>query len=433
MAARIGDGATFAPAGVVSLDAQTQVQGPQVQADVKAQVLPQVQADVKAQVLPQVQDGFVAQPQPGIMPGGCFPPPHPTPLPPWFPLPPGPFPLPPGPFPLPEPMPLPLPQPIPLPTPVPLGDASVAAATQKLDQLPSPISGEQMAQSIKEGTQDLDNSAAGQEYQQFSDWAAKNQDKLSPEAKEVMKVYEKYAKGAQAQGQTGIASDQYDKMCKEMTTVGKTDVSAKQAIDELSKGDGKISGEDLTRAIEKGTSDLDNHSAGAEFDQFAKWAAQNPGRLSPEAKQVMDIYKKYADGAKAQGLTGISAGDYQKMLGEMKNVHTYKDESAGNALDKLNHTTGPVSGKQMLDAIQNGTQDLDGQAAGTEMQDILAWARDNAARLSPDAKKLVAIYAKYATQAILQGGTGIDQGQYQAMLAEMKRALVAPPPRPIVA
>jgi len=305
-------------------------------------------------------------------------------------------------------------------------DASVAAATDKLDKMPKPISGEQMAKSIKEGTQDLDNSAAGKEYKQFAAWAAKNQDKLSPEAKNVMQVYEKYAKAAQAKGQTGISSADYDKMCKEMTKVGHTDVSAKQAIDELNKGQGKVSGEDMTRAIEKGTKDLDNASAGREFDQFAKWAQNHPGRLSPEAKQVMDIYKKYADQAKANGQTGISQGDYDKMLGEMKNVHTYQDESAGKALDKLNHTTGPVSGRQMLDAIKSGTEDLDGQAAGTEMQDVLAWARDNANRLSPEAKKIVAIYAKYATQALLNGSTGIDQGQYSAMLNEMRRALAPP-------
>src|SRR6185295_1570493 len=271
-------------------------------------------------------------------------------------------------------------------------DVSVKQATDALDKMPSPISGDQLAKSIKEGTQDLDNASAGKEYKQFADWTAKNQDKLSPEAKNVMKVYEKYAKAAEAKGQTSIGAD-YDKMCKEMTRVGNTDVSAKAAIDQLNKGQGKVSGEEMTRAIENGTKDLDNASAGREFDQFAKWAQQNPNRLSPEAKQVMDIYKKYADGAKAQGQTGISQADYDKMLGEMKNVHTYKDASAGTALDKLNDTRGPVSGRQMLDAIKTGTEDLDGQAAGTEMQDILAWARDNAGRLTPDAKKMVAIYA----------------------------------------
>jgi hypothetical protein len=121
------------------------------------------------------------------------------------------------------------------------------------------------------------------------------------------------------------------------------------------------------------------------------------------------------------------------MLGEMKNVKTYQDVSMGNALDKLNHTKGPVSGQEMLNAIKTGSQDLDGHAAGSELQDTLAWARDNASRLSPDARKMVLIYAKYATQALVQGQTGISQADYQQMLAEMKQALRPPPPRFVVA
>ncbi|HVE86595.1 MAG TPA: hypothetical protein VND93_27245, partial [Myxococcales bacterium] len=311
-------------------------------------------------------------------------------------------------------------------------DASAAAAIKELDGKQAPISGEDMAKAIEKGTSDADNNAAGKEFKQFADWAAKNQDKLSPEAKEVLKVYEGYAKAAQAKGQTGIAQGDYDKMVGEMKTAGSTDVSAKTALDKLSKGDGQISGEDMTRAIQEGTSDLDNASAGREFAQFAKWAEQNPGRLSPEAKQVLDIYKKYASAAKAQGQTGISQGDYQKMLGEMSQVKTYKDEGAGKALDALNHLTGPIGGQQMLDAIKNGTEDLDGQAAGTELQDILKWVQQNASRLSPEAKKMVLVYAKYATQALVSGQTGISQADYQKMLAEMKNTL-APPPRMMVA
>src|SRR3954470_7085261 len=135
MAATIGTGAN-APAGnLPTLD--TQAQQVQPQAQTLAQPGPAV--DVKPDV-------FQAQPQQGILPGGCYP--HPTPLP----------------FPLPEPEPLPLPHPLPIPLP-PFPqprDASVDAATAKLDQQPGPISGDDMAKAIKEGTEDLDNSSAGQ-------------------------------------------------------------------------------------------------------------------------------------------------------------------------------------------------------------------------------------------------------------------------------
>lgn len=406
--ARIGEGAPLASTAVVStLDTQAQV-APQNAAG--GQI---VQQGKPALDLAQ-QDTFVANPQ--IAPGGCFPGPQPQPLP----------------FPLPEPTPLPHPIPLPpLPCPQPR-DASADAALQKLDQQPGPISGQDMAKAIKTGTEDLDGQGANQEYNQFKDWVTQNGDKMSPEAKEVWNVYDAAAKKAQAKGQTGIDQGDYKKMCDDMTKAANTDVSAKQAIDGLKQGDGKISGEDMTKAIEQGTKDLDNHSATMEYDQFAKFAKENPGKLSPEAKQVMDIYKKYADQAKAAGQNGIAPNDYQKMLGEMKNVKTYQDASMGQALDGLNHTKGPISGQKMMDAIKNGTQDTDGQAAGTELQDTLKWARENASRLSPEAKKMVAIYMKYATQAVLQGQTGISQGDYQKMLNEMKHAL-QPPPRYVAA
>jgi len=430
--ARIGEGAP-APAGLVSpLDTQPVAQTKDVaQVQTQAGVPAQAAATATAEVRHLPQDQFQIQPFPlpgqGIVEGGCYPQPPYHPLP--FPFPPQPLP-----FPLPEPQPLPLPHPFPFPPcpppPAPR-DASADAALKQLDQQPKPISGEAMAKAIKQGTEDLDGQAANQEYKQFADWAAKNQANLSPEAKEVMKVYEKYAKQAQFNGQTGINTGDYDKMVKEMNTAGATDVSAKKAIDQLSKGDGKVSGEDMTRAIEQGTKDLDNSSAGREFKQFADWAAKNPDRLTPEAKQVLDIYKKYADAAKGQGASGIAPDQYQKMLGEMKEVKTYKDESAGKALDRLNHLQSPVSGQQMLGAIRNGTQDLDGQAAGKEMQDLIAWARDNASRLSPEAKQVVAIYMKYATQALVNGQTGINQGDYQQMLNEMRQALRPPVFRPL--
>ncbi len=418
---RIGDGAP-APAALATLD--TQVAAGPVTAAATATATATATAGgatatATATAGGQVQADVFQQQAQGIMPGGCFPP-MPQPLP---------FPMP---FPLPEPMPLPHPMPGPFPMPPAPRDAGADTALNQLNQQKGPISGEDFAKAIKSGTEDLDGQAAGLEYKQFSDWANQNKGKLSPEAQEVMKVYDKYATQSLANGQTGISQADYQKMLQEMKTVGSTDVSAKQAIDGLSKGDGKISGEDMTRSIEKGTSDLDSSSATKEFDQFAKFAQQNPGRLSPEAQQVMDIYKKYANEAKAGGQTGISQANYDKMLAEMKQVKTYKDESAGQALDNLNHVKSPVSGGQMLNAIKTGTADTDGQAAGKELQDLIAWARNNASRLGPDAKAVVAIYMKYATQSVVNGQTGIPQSDYNKMLKEMQAALL-PVIRPMTA
>ncbi|MBV4420678.1 hypothetical protein KM800_15395, partial [Clostridium tyrobutyricum] len=58
---------------------------------------------------------------------------------------------------------------------------------------------------IRRGVGDFDGKSATDEFKQFSDWAKKNPNKLSPAARRVMDVYEKYAKAAQAQGQSGIS------------------------------------------------------------------------------------------------------------------------------------------------------------------------------------------------------------------------------------
>src|SRR6185295_9158564 len=94
MAASIVNGTPFAPTGIVSTAANTDVQPAQdqpVQAQTQVQpqtaAQPQVQTQTAAQ--PQVQtlakaDTFQTAPQQSILPGGCYNS-HPTPLP--FPLP----------------------------------------------------------------------------------------------------------------------------------------------------------------------------------------------------------------------------------------------------------------------------------------------------------------------------------------------------------
>jgi len=297
-----------------------------------------------------------------------------------------------------------------------VGDVSARKALAELDKqvAAGTVSGDQLLSAIEKGTADLDGQAAGKEFAEFEKWAKANEGKLSPEAKEVMSIYKKYVDQAKANGQTGISQADADKMFKEMRSVG--DISARQALAELDKKFGPVSGEDFAKAIKDGISDLDGNASTKELQEFQKWAKAHPERLTPEAKQVLETYEKYA---KASGQNGISQADADKMLKEMEQFKTYSDSSTRTAIDTLNSKAGPISGADLAKAIEQGTADLDGQAAGLERADFAKWAAMNQNRLSPEAKQVLAIYERYANRSLAAGQTGIPQNEWKKMLEEM--------------
>jgi hypothetical protein len=214
------------------------------------------------------------------------------------------------------------------------------------------VGGEEFVDTILKGTKDLDGQAAGLEYNDFKNWSNKHADQLSPGAKRAMEVYDKYAREAQANGQTGISQENYGKMETEMREAAKprfmdhfqdlidqiklpkntnsVDEGAGKAIDDLNQNlavrnafdrSGKpvqVDGDQLTNAIEKGTKDLDSQAAGTEYNDFKNWANANRESLSPSAQRVMDVYDKFAREAQANGQTGITQENYDKMLSEMR-------------------------------------------------------------------------------------------------------------------
>ncbi|MCY1030074.1 hypothetical protein OV207_01265 [Corallococcus sp. BB11-1] len=307
-------------------------------------------------------------------------------------------------------------------------DVSARKATESLDQKKGPISGQDMAKAIQKGTADLDGQAAGAELKEFERWAAKNQSKLSPEAKEVLDVYRKHTKAAQAKGQTGLTAKETAVMNAEMKKVGAGDVSARKATAALDKEQGPISGEDLTQAIRDGISDTDAHSTTSELKEFEKWAAKNESRLTPEAKEVL---KAYQSAAKKAGPDGLTQKEADAMFKKMDGFKTFRDDSMRAALEGLDGKSGKINGKDLTAAIEKGAADLDGQAAGLEFTDTMKWARQNYDRLTPDAKKVVDTYEKYATRAQAKGSTGIDQNDFNKMLKEMKLISNPPPARPV--
>ncbi|MFZ5470097.1 MAG: hypothetical protein ACOZIN_11735 [Myxococcota bacterium] len=100
------------------------------------------------------------------------------------------------------------------------------------------------------------------------------------------------------------------------------DAGARRAIRDLNAKQprGPISGEMLANAIFNGTVDRDNQAAGAEFFEFMRWAKKNEFRLTPEAKQVLQVYEKYARQAQAEGETGIPVPQLRQMWHEMRHV-----------------------------------------------------------------------------------------------------------------
>jgi Holliday junction resolvasome RuvABC DNA-binding subunit len=296
-----------------------------------------------------------------------------------------------------------------------VGDSSAKAAISELDKKTGTISGDDLAAAIDKGTQDADGQAAGKEFEAFEKWAKANESRLSPEAKEVMDLYRKAAAEAKAKGQTGIPEDQMKALLAKMKDVG--DVSAKQALAQLDQkaAAGTVSGDDLLKAIKQGTADLDGQAAGKEFAEFEKWAKANEGKLSPEAKEVMGIYKKYVDEAKAKGQTGISEADSKKMFREMRNVG---DISAKTALAELAKKSGPVSGEDMAKTIKDGISDLDGNSSTKELKEFQKWAKANPEKLTPEAKQVLETYEKYAKAA---GKNGISQADSEKMLKEMEQ------------
>ncbi len=294
-------------------------------------------------------------------------------------------------------------------------DASVTAALGGLDKTQGPINGDQMAAAIEKGVQDLDGKGATDEFKQFADWAKKNESRLSPEAKEVLATYEKYAKAAQAKGQSGISVADFQKMTAEMHAVKDASVSA--ALSQLDRGFGPINGDQMAAAIEQGVRDLDGKGATDEFKQFADWAKKNESRLSPEAKEVLATYEKYAKAAQAKGQSGISLGDFSRMVAEMKNV---KDASVSAELSRLDRMPGPINGDQMAAAIERGVSDFDGKSATDEFKQFADWAKANPNKLSPEAKQVLGVYEKYAKAAQAKGQSGMALVDFKKMVAEMK-------------
>jgi hypothetical protein len=99
------------------------------------------------------------------------------------------------------------------------------------------------------------------------------------------------------------------------------------------------------------------------------------------------------------------------------------DASAMEACRELLNLPGQISGQTMAAAIIGGTCDKDGNGAGSELNTFLAFAQQNASKLSPEASKMLGIYQATAAQSQAKGDTGISETDFSKMISQMRTAL----------
>jgi hypothetical protein len=99
------------------------------------------------------------------------------------------------------------------------------------------------------------------------------------------------------------------------------------------------------------------------------------------------------------------------------------DASAMEACRELLNLPGQISGQSMAAAIIGGTMDKDGNGAGSELNTFLAFAAQNADKLSPEASKMLDIYKGIAAQSQAKGDTGISPTDFSKMISQMRTAL----------
>ena len=219
-------------------------------------------------------------------------------------------------------------------------DAGAARAIQELRaRNPLRIDGQMMQDLVLRATSDPDGQAAGREYADLKAFVMESWSKLTPEAKQAWQVYERYVYDAKAKGQTGIDFMAYQAMQSEMAEVALRphpwprplphphphrphhDAGAGKAIDQLeARHPQRIDGRMLQDLIVKATSDPDGQAAGAEYEDLRSFVMESWGKLSPEAKQVWQVYERYVYDAKAKGQTGLAPKAWQAMQQEMDRV-----------------------------------------------------------------------------------------------------------------
>ena len=304
-------------------------------------------------------------------------------------------------------------------------DRGAGKVLSRLENKPGRIDGNEMQKAIVDATKDLDNQAAGREYNDIKKFVTNNWNRMTPDAKEKFRVYERHVLHNQRRGRTGIPMGEYNAMVNQMSAAGYEDKSAAKAIEDLKSTPGTISGDQMEEAIFRGTRDLDGQAAGKEFNDFAEFAKANWHRMSPDAREKFRIYEDHAMANRMQGRTGIPVSQYNDMMSEMR-LSGYNDASAGKAIEGLKDKDGPITAMDMQRAIIDGTKDFDNQAAFNEFMDFNQFAMENWDNMTSEAREVFDTYAGYALDALANGQTGINVNDYNQMKMDMAQHVRLP-------
>jgi hypothetical protein len=295
-------------------------------------------------------------------------------------------------------------------------DMSARVELWSLDRSRGPVTGEGMMDAIERGLADFDGKGAAKEFNQFAQWAHKNASRLTPEANQVLGLYAKHARKAQAKGESDIPLRDFFKMLGEMKGVkGVKEGSVPAELARLDGLQGPISGDQMADAIRHGSKASEGAEAADEFHLFNDWANKNAHRMTPEARRMLETY------GKVTGAAGANVPESERSMTK-QSMPQVRDLRTSMALLELSLQPGRVSGRDMLGAIRRSMGDMDGKSVTDEYKLIADWARANPAKLSPEAERVMDIYTRFNDAARARGRSGISFSATQQMLREMREA-----------
>ena len=197
-------------------------------------------------------------------------------------------------------------------------DLAAFAACRELSTVPGPISGELMAQAIMAGAHDKNRRATATELREFQRFAREHREKLTPEAAEVLGLYEQAVATAAIQGHAGVPDSDFRALVARMRAV--TDSPAEKALAALDLSSGPVSPSAMTRAILTGIRDRHGNATGDELRCFEAWAQANAGRLGTGARKVLDIYRTAAAASLQRGNRGLTSTEFAYLAMRLRAV-----------------------------------------------------------------------------------------------------------------
>ena len=172
-------------------------------------------------------------------------------------------------------------------------------------------------------------------------------------------------------------------------------------------------------------------TAGDRISQRMRGTAGATALNGPELENVLAELERMAAGPEASVPVSVPAGSPSSPPASspviadriVANASAGRDDTADMAIERLMNQGGRITGAQLMNAILDGVSDPDGQAAGTELQAFLEFARSDGHRFHGTAATVMAIYEKYANAARAEGHQGIAADQADLMRAEMGEAV----------